>query len=153
MKKYSSKIKNSGFDENLGRKYFPIDYEFNFGDSSLTTDSLLIPPLKWAWEFENNNNNKDKHPVTFIEHCSIYKRIESNRFHLTDLTKNDYRGLACNCLEQQNAFSCKHDQGISEDHYVNLISILAVQAERVHKPLTRTQLAKITSCPDFLTPS
>lgn len=48
--------------------YFPDDTDYIWGDGTVTSNSLLIPHIKWKLEHDQNLENSK--PVRFVEMCS-----------------------------------------------------------------------------------
>ena len=97
------------------------------GDKTVPTYSAIIPGLHWANEHSSNKTDKTSPPVKFIEYCSlahqngrIYDNITENG---AVITKNEYIGLSCKCLEQNMSDydACDHASMMAD---VNLISFL-----------------------------
>lgn len=112
IKKYSSK----------GQFYMP-EMEYGFGDGTVESASLLIPSLKWAFEFEKGHEHS--HPVKIVELCSkfnrkdkIYDNHETNE--VFKIENNEYLGLSCDCEGQSMADDCGHQFMVVDSQLLNL---------------------------------
>lgn len=79
--------------------YMPDVTEFELGDSTVLTTSMVAPGIKWAYEF-NQKEVPGAKPVNFAELCGTYKPRKSV-FDPTQaekqITDNAYFGISCDC--------------------------------------------------------
>jgi hypothetical protein len=102
------------------------------GDGTVLTTSMLLPGLKWAWEFEHKDTVTDSSPkpIKIMEWCStyntknwIYDTVYPDQTN--QILKNEYIGVNCSCQVTSGSTTgsnCVH-ANIMDDP--NVIQILA----------------------------
>ena len=74
--------------------------EYGHGDDTVSSNSLIIPGLKWAWEFDNKKKNAK--PVKIVDYCSVFNEkytpydqtFSDQEFQIT---RNEFFGIQCDC--------------------------------------------------------
>ena len=56
---------------------FPDAATTIMGDGVVVRDDILIPGMKWSWEYDNGHKNAK--PVKIVDSCSIYPRDQSRK--------------------------------------------------------------------------
>ena len=78
---------------------------YSYGDNTVDTTSLLLAPLKWAYEFDKKSDPHAK-PVKIIDLCSTY----NEKYNIYDLkeknkeykiNKNEFIGNLCDSFHEQ----------------------------------------------------
>lgn len=96
------------------------------GDGTMTSNSLYTAFLKWAFEYDNKNPLIEAKPIKFIDFCSIYKPRTSPYDVISEsqekvITKNEFFGIACDCMNKPTPNECNHAMMISDSNVINII--------------------------------
>ena len=53
----------------------PVQKKYNFGDQSVSSNSILIPGIKWAYDFEHQTANTSFKVIIIIKACQIFRTL------------------------------------------------------------------------------
>ena len=92
-------------------EFYQPDVLNSNGDGTVEANSYLLPALKWITEFEDKKDGAK--PMKLIEICSTYN-MKGNLYDSQNEAGErvfdtvDYRGVNCECENEENAGSCNH---------------------------------------------
>lgn len=84
---------------------------FGYGDGSVNTNSMLIPVLKWAYEYDNGLEGTA--PVKIVDMCSTYN-LKTDVYDVKEpgkayeITINEFQGIECDCIKDTSPNNCNH---------------------------------------------
>mmetsp|Transcript_21207 Transcript_21207/g.2844 ORF Transcript_21207/g.2844 Transcript_21207/m.2844 type:complete len:120 (-) Transcript_21207:164-523(-) len=105
---------------------FPETIYNTLGDTTVSSNSALVGPIKWRYEFEQKTDPNAK-PIKIVEFCSLNSptldvNTETSPSGEKTFTNGGYNGLACSCLETGDYSDCIHACMISDPYYVKFIA-------------------------------
>lgn len=108
----------------------------SYGDQTVDTTSLLMAPLKWAYEFDNKKNPNAK-PVKIIDVCSeynekytIYDKYKPNSEY--EFTKNEFIGMNCDSFNEEVPSKSTHSVMITDTYFMRLCANVLKSNERTY---------------------
>ena len=108
------------------------------GDVTVPTASLLLPALKWSWEYDHRDEdgqNGNAKPVKTVEMCSV----QNNRNTIYDVqdstkpyevNKNEYIGAVCSCMtgtydKRVDGTDCEHSSILADYNLASFLTNIA----------------------------
>ena len=116
-------------------QFYDPDRTINsYGDETVDTTSLLLAPLKWAYEFDKKTNPNAR-PVKIIDVCSEY----NEKYNIYDVynpdseykfNKNEFIGMKCDSFNEELPTKSTHSFMIHDTYWMNLVSNILKTNER-----------------------
>lgn len=108
--------------------YMPDVTEFELGDSTVLTTSMVAPGIKWAYEF-NQKEVPGAKPINFAELCGIYKPRKSvfePSSSEKQVTDNAYFGISCDCMGDEkigpkDGSECDHQRMVVQPSVIEFV--------------------------------
>ena len=100
-----------------GKSSDPSKIELFSGDGTVTTESAILPGIKWADDFEKGVTGAK--PVKFVEVCSIKNQREDifeDDLQRKKVEKNGYIGVKCST--KKNGVSHLNHNGMLKSRYL-----------------------------------
>lgn len=115
--------------------YAEPDMNVGYGDGTITSNSLFILGLKWAYEYDHGYNNA--HPVKFIDVCSVYNLKNSPYDKVKDdepydIYKNDFMGIKCECIDEKTPDGCFHEFLIQDREALKFYRAIFITNEKTY---------------------
>lgn len=104
-------------------KYGDPEVTTGYGDGTITSNSLFILALKWAYEHDNGTTGAK--PVKIIDMCSTYN-VKYNVYDKTDndsayeIERNEFMGIECECMKDKVPKRCVHEFMIQDQMVLKL---------------------------------
>jgi len=134
----------------------PTITTYTAGDGTVPVTSSLLPGMKWSWEYDNKlaTNITNPQPVKIVEFCSTFNNRSTIYDSLNvdskfEVTKNEYIGLACDCLtgtdeKPVDGSDCTHSVAISDSYFVRFLANVTFTNQRI-EDFTNTGAFKLTA--------
>ena len=129
------------------------EIETYYGDGTIPVNNQVIPALKWAYEFDNKSVMNAK-PVKIVDFCSVYN-VKNDPYDEVDdkgrkvITKNEFFGSTCECIQSKNADNCKHSYMINDKEYLKLFQNILITKEVSYTQKLEDTIKRLSD--DYLT--
>ena len=109
--------------------------EFELGDSTVLTASMVAPGIKWAYEFSQKQDGAK--PINFAELCGVYKQRKSvfePSSGEKQVTENSYFGIACDCAGDEktgpkDGAECDHQRMVVQPYLIEFVVNSAIDGK------------------------